>query len=288
MTIQEILQIMKQQDMDSMTYSYNLLADIQQMSAVKKNLIQTLFVFENNMDEELESQKESHLHFDEIKTREQTEYNITILARVKNKILSFDIMYNPNKYSEIDIKRLGLRYQQIIKQLKDDWEREVNTISMLIENEESQLKRMDQLSSYEAIGSKTVIEVFEERVFIQPKAIFAKDQSREITYEQFNEKVNQIAWRLRKIGVQPNSFVAIIAERSIEMLIGIYGIIKSGAAYVPIEPHCPSERIRYMIEDCQPKAILLYQCHIDTSIPCIDLEQQSILEEPINNFTSSE
>ncbi|MBG9476032.1 AMP-binding protein, partial [Lysinibacillus sphaericus] len=68
---------------------------------------------------------------------------------------------------------------------------------------------------------------------------------------------NVLAHKLRELGVRPDDFVAIMAERSIEMIAGIYGIIKAGAAYVPIDPTYPEERIAFMLEDCQPKAILL-------------------------------
>ncbi len=64
-----------------------------------------------------------------------------------------------------------------------------------------------------------------------------------MTYQEVNREANKVAHCLRKEGVKPEDFVAIIAERSLEMVVGIYGIIKSGAAYVPMDPVYPKERL---------------------------------------------
>lgn len=63
-----------------------------------------------------------------------------------------------------------------------------------------------------------------------------------LTYQELNREANKVARCLRKEGVKPENFIAIIAERSLEIVVGIYGIIKSGAAYVPMDPVYPKER----------------------------------------------
>lgn len=79
-----------------------------------------------------------------------------------------------------------------------------------------------------------------------------------MSYAELNARANQLSLKLRReYHVQPDDFVAIIAERSLEMVIGLYAIIKSGAAYVPIDPLYPEERIEYILEDSQPKAVLI-------------------------------
>ena len=109
-------------------------------------------------------------------------------------------------------------------------------------------------------------------------------KNEQLTYAELNQKANQLARKLRKLGVKPDDFVAIMAERSIEMIVGIYGIIKAGGAYVPIDPTYPQDRIKYMLEDCTPKALVVYKAEIETEIPVIDLADSKVWEEAATNL----
>ena len=88
------------------------------------------------------------------------------------------------------------------------------------------------------------------------------------------------------MGVKPDDFIAIIADKSIEVIAGIYGIMKAGGAYVPIDPTYPAERIAYMLEDCAPKAVLRYtteSININSEIPVIDLSSSEVWEGASEN-----
>lgn len=78
-----------------------------------------------------------------------------------------------------------------------------------------------------------------------------------LTYRELNEKSNQLARYLRDKGVKEDTIVAIMAERSPEMVVGIMGILKAGGAYLPIDPDYPEERIKYMLEDSGAAIILV-------------------------------
>ncbi|MCP4152615.1 MAG: AMP-binding protein, partial [bacterium] len=82
-------------------------------------------------------------------------------------------------------------------------------------------------------------------------------QATAVTYRELNKKSNRLARHLQSKGVKPGTIVAIIAERSIEMIIGLLGILKAGSAYLPIEPDCPEERINYMLKDSNAKIVLV-------------------------------
>ncbi|WP_033679403.1 AMP-binding protein, partial [Bacillus gaemokensis] len=103
---------------------------------------------------------------------------------------------------------------------------------------------------------KTVAKLFEEQVKKTPNHIAVTFEDEEITYRELNQRANALAHKLRSLGVKPDDYVAIMAERSIEMIVGIYGVIKAGGAYVPMDPTYPKDRIEYMMEDCTPKAVL--------------------------------
>ncbi|WP_438498718.1 AMP-binding protein, partial [Paenibacillus sp. IHBB 3054] len=80
----------------------------------------------------------------------------------------------------------------------------------------------------------------------------------QLTYAELNARANQLAWTLRGQGVGPETIVAMMAERSLELMVGLYGILKAGGAYLPIDPALPAERIRYMLGD-SGAAVLLTQ-----------------------------
>src|SRR5882762_2064476 len=77
-----------------------------------------------------------------------------------------------------------------------------------------------------------------------------------LTYAQLNDRVNQLAHLLRAEGVRPGTIVALMLERSFAMIIGIFGIIKAGGAYLPVSPDTPPERIAYMLKDGGVKILL--------------------------------
>jgi amino acid adenylation domain-containing protein len=104
--------------------------------------------------------------------------------------------------------------------------------------------------------NRTFVELFERQVEAYPTkvAIIAGDQ--QLTYAELNRRANHLAHRLRSSGVRPESIVGICIDRSLELAIGIVGILKSGGAYLPLDPEYPSERLAFMIRDARPAAIV--------------------------------
>jgi amino acid adenylation domain-containing protein len=97
----------------------------------------------------------------------------------------------------------------------------------------------------------------ERQVECSPNAVAAECENQALTYRQLNGRANQLAYRLQKLGVGPDSIVGILAERSFEMLIAILATLKAGGAYLPLEPTYPRERLAFLLEDSNPTAILM-------------------------------
>ncbi|XVN15463.1 amino acid adenylation domain-containing protein [Pseudomonas corrugata] len=89
-----------------------------------------------------------------------------------------------------------------------------------------------------------------------PDAVALVCEERQLSYRQLNRRANHLARQLLALGVQPDQRVAICAERSLEMIVGLLGVLKAGAAYVPIDPAHPAERMAFMLQDSQPQALL--------------------------------
>ena len=277
-TIRELLSLMQKQAISSLSFAINSLADIQKQSSLSNHLFQTLLVYENQeVENEKDANSDDELQLVLLNTREETGYDQTIFARVQDGILCFDIMFDLVKYSNSDIDRYGQRIALVLTQFARSFEGKVSEISIL-DKEEEQLVVTDFNRTEHAFNhNQTIIDAFEENCEIYSDKIMLRQGSRKVTFGECNQKTNQIARYLRKMGVTRNDFVAVYANRSIEMLFAIYGIIKAGAAYVPIDPAYPIERIQYMLNDCSPKAIITYGTTIDVDIPCIDLAETEIL-----------
>lgn len=107
-----------------------------------------------------------------------------------------------------------------------------------------------------------------------------------LNYEQLNERANQVAHLLRNQGVQPGQIVGIMVERSFAMIIGIFGILKAGAAYLPLLPDEPPERLRYVLDDAGVKILLVHAATVSKApagLTLIDLERPQTYTGPVSN-----
>ena len=133
----------------------------------------------------------------------------------------------------------------------------------------------DSAGIYGSDAALLIHEMFEERVGRYPEAIAVTFKGRSLTYHELSARSNQLARYLLRQGVGPESRVAICIERSLEMVIGVLGILKAGAAYVPLDPSYPAERLGYMLADCKPAA-LLTQDHLRSALPPVTVPRISL------------
>ena len=94
-----------------------------------------------------------------------------------------------------------------------------------------------------------------------PDAVAVVFEDASLSYAELNRRANQLAHHLRELGVRPDDRVAICVERGLEMIVALLAVLKAGGAYVPLDPAYPAERLRFMLEDCAPVA-LLTQSHL--------------------------
>ena len=98
--------------------------------------------------------------------------------------------------------------------------------------------------------------LFEEQAARTPEAVAVVFEDEELTYEELNRRANQLAHRLQSLEVGPERLVALCVERSTTMVVGLLGILKAGAAYVPLDPSYPQERLAFMLADARVRALV--------------------------------
>lgn len=134
---------------------------------------------------------------------------------------------------------------------------------------------------------RTIHELFERQVEAVPENLAVLYDGDGLTYRELNERANRFARTLRKKNIKPDDVVGIIAERSVETVVGIIAVLKAGGCYMPVAPDYPPERISYMLKESKAAALLTQQSfteNIDYSGELIDLKNESNYEGAENNL----
>ena len=283
-TVSELVKKQYIKSVESMNFDYCALAEIQSNTLLKSDLIKISYVYENylsGISTEKEDGKEKGDYSITLESaREQTHYGISFAAMEIEGKLSFKILYNPSKFCDDEVKLIMDKLLNICKQMAINSNSKVSEIEV-INGEEKRNVLVNFNDMYADYSSdKTIVELFEEQVEKTPENIAVVYENSKLTYCELNEKANSLAYKLRDMGVKPDDFIAIIADRSLEMIQTIFGVMKSGAAYVPIDPTYPEERIKFMLEDSNPKAVLVYTKEkidfLDKEIPVINLADSEV------------
>ncbi|MCW3112576.1 MAG: linear pentadecapeptide gramicidin synthetase LgrD, partial [Segetibacter sp.] len=183
-------------------------------------------------------------------------FDITVSISETAKGLAGSIQYNTDLYKSATIEKMIAHYQQLLSSVVHAPEQKVGLLKMLGKSEETQLLEAFNDTSIDFGQQKTIVDVFEEQVIKTPEATALVFEEDRLTYKQLNERANQIAHYLKSAGVTEETFVPICIERSLEMLVGLLGILKAGGVYVPIDPLYPVERIKYVITDTAAKIVV--------------------------------
>ncbi|MFF2290596.1 amino acid adenylation domain-containing protein [Peribacillus butanolivorans] len=257
-TLESQLLKVQDQSLASEQYVYNSLADIQENTLMKSDLIKTLVTFENYYVDTkvLEQNENDSFSWETIKAREETNYDLTLSSFIKGERLSYDLMYNPNMYSTSDIERILDHIEVILRAIVNDISQEISNVEKRTTEDVQVIEDLNHTEKEYPIN-KTIVELFEEEAAKNPSKTAVVYEGEELSYEELNERANAVAYWLRERGIKPEDCVAIKAERGLEMIIGVLGIIKSGGAYVPIDPKYPEERISYMLTDCSASILLV-------------------------------
>lgn len=164
-----------------------------------------------------------------------------------NITLSFD--YKTSDYIDEDISDMYKYIINIVNQILSNKNRKIMEISLLDEWEVQEKIYAFNSTKCDYPGYKTIYELFEEQVEKTPDKIALSFQGENLTYRELNERSNQLAVYLRKKGVKKESVIGVMVAHSFEMIVGILGVMKAGAAYLPIDSSYPIERINYMLQD---------------------------------------
>ncbi|MCD6373887.1 MAG: amino acid adenylation domain-containing protein [Caldisericaceae bacterium] len=183
-------------------------------------------------------------------------FDLTMMAVESGKGLAVSLGYNVDLFDQDTIQRMLQHYLYLIEQMVKNPEEQIARLSLITESEFLSVQKFLQGKTVEKPAFNTIIELFEQRVeqFPQKEALLLGDQA--LTYQELNARANQLAHYLLAQNIQKEERVGICLDRSFEMVVTMLAVLKAGAAYVPIDPDYPLDRIHYMLNDADMKIVL--------------------------------
>ncbi len=162
-------------------------------------------------------------------------------------VLDFD--FHCDVFSEAERGQAMRHFLKILESFLEDPAQPLHNVSLLTPEEKQRILVEFNRSTWKPHGAQVLPRLFEAQARKTPDRVALGIEDRTLTYAALNSRANRLARRLRSLGVGPEAIVALCAEPSPELLVGILGILKAGGAYLPLDPQYPKERLAFMLQD---------------------------------------
>ncbi|MEJ7558099.1 MAG: amino acid adenylation domain-containing protein [Pedobacter sp.] len=255
-------------------------------------LFQVMFVFQNTHEvpvirlSDLDLKIENSVHV-------TSKFDLTLIVKLTQGVLHGSVEFNTDLFKKETIERLIGHFTTLLNSIAALPQQKLSGLKMLSKEELHLLEGFNySTKSYPQLG--TIISLFEAQVLKIPDSTALVFEGKELTYKELNERSNQLARYLEKKGVTAGLLVPICIERGLNMVVGILGILKIGAAYVPIDPQYPQERINYMLADTAANYLITSSTAVnrlsglkEIEVINLDRELNQISNESIENLPQS-
>lgn len=197
--------------------------------------------------------------------------------------------YNTDLFDGGRIARMLGHFETMLESVIADPDQRISELSILTPSEKNQLLDEWNNTRREHLDGNCLHHLFERQAVRTPESIALVFERQQITYGELNRRANQTAHYLQKLGVGPEVLVGICMERSLEMVVGVLGVLKAGGAYLPLDPSYPQERLAFMAADAKV-SVLLTQKRLIKNLPkhnaqviALDSEWQTLTGERETN-----
>ncbi|WP_343834693.1 amino acid adenylation domain-containing protein, partial [Bacillus horti] len=242
--------------------SYSL-AEINALSTLKQGLFNHIMIFENYpLDKALFDSDALDFKVNEVDIFEETNYDFNILIFPEDNI-RIELKYKPSIYEQFMVEKVQNHLQHLIHVIASAPTTAIKELSVLTEHEKAIIMDSFNATQVDYPADLTIHQYFEQQARKYAASTAIIDGDKQLTYQEFNEKSNQLARYLRDKGVKNQSIVPLVINRSLDMMIGVMGILKAGGAYLPIDPDFPADRVQYMLDDSQARIVLTNSNHFN-------------------------
>jgi amino acid adenylation domain-containing protein/non-ribosomal peptide synthase protein (TIGR01720 family) len=219
-------------------------------------LFDSLLVFENfPVAEALKQGAPAGLSFGNLHNHERTHYPLTLGVEL-GEALSFDFSYDAARFSAAQIARLSANLQHLLTQLVDAPDAALGALELLDAEGRNAVLAISQPTTVELSTGLLAHERIAAQAAVTPDAQALQVDGQSLSYGELNAKANRLAHRLIDNGAGPGKRVGLALRRGPQLIVSLLAVLKSGAAYVPLDPKYPSERLAYLIEDSRLDVLL--------------------------------
>jgi amino acid adenylation domain-containing protein len=210
-------------------------------------LFQVMFILQNTPRAELAL---PGLQLSMMKTESVTsKFDLTLMMSEAGRALSASFEYNTDLYDARAVARLAGHFRCLLEAVAADPDQSLSVLPLLPDEERRQLLYVWNDTARDYPRDLCVHHLFEEQATRRPDSVAIEFAGDRLTYGELNARAEQLARRLRGLGCDSESLVGICLERSPEMVVALLGVLKAGAAYLPLDPGYPRERLAFMLED---------------------------------------
>ncbi|WP_433273364.1 non-ribosomal peptide synthase/polyketide synthase [Actinosynnema sp. CS-041913] len=234
---------------ESRRFDFVSLAQVQSWAGGK--LFDSLLAFENYP---VEATSDDTPQVGEVDGLDTTTFPLTVRAHV-DESLHVELTYDPRLFDPSTVERLGEWLTRLLGAVGEAPQRTIGELPWLSEDERRQVL-VEWNGSASSRPAGTIPHLFAEQASRTPDAVAVTFEGVGVTYRELDERSNRLAHHLIAQGAGPERFVGLVLPRSLDLVVAVLGVLKSGAAYVPIDPSYPPDRISGMIADAEPVVVL--------------------------------
>ena len=195
-----------------------------------------------------------------------SDFDIDLNVIENNGELLLEMNYSTDLFEAETINRMLGHFQTLLEGIVAEPEQRLSNLPLLSQPERHQLLVEWNDTQADYPQDKCIHQLFEAQAEGTPDAVAVEFESQQLTYRELNSRANQLAHYLRSLGVGPDVLVGLCVERSLDMVVGLLGILKAGGGYVPRDPAYPQERLAFMLQDAQVP-LLVTQQHLVQNLP---------------------
>ncbi|HEX8921087.1 MAG TPA: condensation domain-containing protein, partial [Pyrinomonadaceae bacterium] len=188
---------------------------------------------------------------------ESAKFDLFLSVEDTGRELHTNLIYNSDLFDDASIERMLEHYRILLEGAVAHPEQPISELPLLTESERQQLLFEWNSTRKGAPEESSIHRLFESHVERAPEAVAVVYREQELTYAQLNRRANRLAHYLRSLGVGAETRVGLCVERSLEMVVGLLGILKCGAAYVPLDAEYPRQRLSFLLNDSGVRVVLV-------------------------------
>jgi amino acid adenylation domain-containing protein len=278
------LKRLQEQQAERMQFEFSPLAAVHGWSDVPRGtpLFHSLVVFENYPVGQPAAARPAGLKVRRIhQAVEHTNYPLMLVAVPKANELLLRIVYASARFDRGAIQQMLLHVQTLLESMVSSPKQKVQAISPMSAREHFQVVSDWNDTSINYPQRGCLHELIQDQVERTPDAIAVECSGQRLTYRELNDRANQLAHHLMRLGVGPEVPVAVCLERSLEMVVGLLAVLKSGGAYVPLDPTYPRERLEFMLAEVRAPVVITQE-HLATGALAELIEAQGTILDVVS------